>query len=143
MAAPRFPVSVKGVVFQDERVVLLKNEREEWELPGGRLEAGEDPRACVVREIHEELAISVTAEAILDSWLYAIAGPDGPLGEVLIVTYACGDAGGQTIRMSEEHKAVSLFTAEQAAALSMPAGYLASIRRALARSAPCDGTEGC
>ena len=34
---PVFAVSIKGVVFIDDRVVLLKNEREEWELPGGRL----------------------------------------------------------------------------------------------------------
>jgi 8-oxo-dGTP pyrophosphatase MutT (NUDIX family) len=52
---PVFPVSVKGVVFVGDRVALLKNERQEWELPGGRQEAGEAPAACVVREIREEL----------------------------------------------------------------------------------------
>jgi hypothetical protein len=36
----RYPVSIKGVVFIDGRVVLLQNERDEWELPGGRLEPG-------------------------------------------------------------------------------------------------------
>ena len=132
MTAPRFPVSIKGVVFQGERAVLLKNERDEWELPGGRLEAGEDPRACVVREIREELAVSVTAEAILDSWLYAIAGPHGPLGEVLIVTYACGDASGQQIRMSHEHKEVGCFSEAEVAGLRLPEGYRASLRRFLA-----------
>ena len=36
---PTWPVSVKGVaVDSSRRVLLLKNEREEWELPGGRLE---------------------------------------------------------------------------------------------------------
>jgi 8-oxo-dGTP pyrophosphatase MutT (NUDIX family) len=39
----QFPVSVKGVLFQRGTVVLLENERAEWELPGGRLERG-DPR---------------------------------------------------------------------------------------------------
>ncbi len=34
-----FPVSAKGVLFEDGRVVLLENERRRWELPGGRLEA--------------------------------------------------------------------------------------------------------
>lgn len=32
---PRYPVSIKGVVFVGKRAVLLKNERDEWELPGG------------------------------------------------------------------------------------------------------------
>jgi 8-oxo-dGTP pyrophosphatase MutT (NUDIX family) len=43
-----FPVSVKGVAVQGGRVLLLRNERDEWELPGGKLEVGEDPAACVV-----------------------------------------------------------------------------------------------
>ena len=34
----RFPVSVKGVLLEGDRVVLLLNERNEWELPGGRLD---------------------------------------------------------------------------------------------------------
>ena len=48
-----FPVSVKGVAVQDGKVLLLENERNEWELPGGKLELGEDPPGCVVREIGE------------------------------------------------------------------------------------------
>lgn len=36
--AYRFPVSVKGVIYHNGKVVLLKNERDEWELSGGKLE---------------------------------------------------------------------------------------------------------
>ena|SRR5258708_32962352 len=70
--AYRFPVSVKGIVYQDGKVVLLKNERDEWELPGGKLELGEAPEFCVVREIEEELGLVAKTGPLLDSWVYHI-----------------------------------------------------------------------
>ena len=36
-----------------------------WEIPGGKLEPGESPEQCIVREIKEELAANVKAEKIL------------------------------------------------------------------------------
>ena len=121
--AYRFPVSVKGVVLHTERVVLLKNEREEWELPGGKLELGESPEDCVTREIREELGLYVTPGPILDSWVYRIvAGVD-----VLIVTYGCYPTPFSTVTHSPEHKAVGLFSMQEIHNLPMPEGYKKSI----------------
>ena len=121
---PRFPVSIKGVVFVGERVVLLKNERAEWELPGGRLEAGEAPPVCVVREIREELAIDVAVDELLDCWLYEVL----PGQEVVIVTYGCRYDGDGDVRMSDEHSAVGLFHLAEIDGLPMPESYRRSIR---------------
>jgi len=118
-----YPVSIKGVVIRDDLVLLLRNERNEWELPGGKLELGEDPTVCVAREISEEVGWHVTTGAILDAWQYHIHDNI----DVLIVTYGCHTTIHTAPVLSHEHKQVALFTADEAANLRMPDGYKASI----------------
>lgn len=119
-----FPVSVKGVVVRAGRVLLLKNEREEWELPGGKLELGEEPDVCVAREITEETGLQVTTGPILDSWQYHIR----PGCDVVIITYGCHTSSGQPPVLSHEHKELGFFTLSEVASLPMPDGYRRSIQ---------------
>jgi len=121
--ASAFPVSVKGVAVQDGKVLLLENERTEWELPGGKLELGEDPPDCVVREIAEESGWEVSAGPLLDCWQYHIR-----LGaDVVIVTYGCYVRSTHPPVVSNEHKRAGLFTPEQVTGLVMPDGYKRSV----------------
>lgn len=130
-AAYRFPVSVKGVIQLEDGIILLRNERDEWELPGGKLEPGEAPRTCLEREILEELSIPVAVSSLLDCWVYSIA----PGVDVLIVTYLCvalePDA---PLRVSDEHRAVAVMDPGQLDAVVMPSGYKRSIERAVLAS---------
>jgi mutator protein MutT len=126
-----FPVSVKGVVIRDDRVLLLRNERDEWELPGGKIEIGETPEECLAREIEEETGWPVQVIAILDSWMYHITQVDR---HVFIVTYGCrGDSGAQ-VMVSNEHKEAGLFTEAEVPALPMPEGYKRSVLDWFSRS---------
>jgi 8-oxo-dGTP pyrophosphatase MutT (NUDIX family) len=128
MRPPLFPVSIKGVMAIDGRIPLLFNERDEWELPGGRLEAGEQPEAALVRELAEELNVEARVDRILDSWLYRIAGK----GEVVIVTFACTVLRAEGLRFSTEHKALRLVAPAEIEGLNLPQGYRRSIQSFLA-----------
>jgi 8-oxo-dGTP pyrophosphatase MutT (NUDIX family) len=118
-----YPVSIKGVVVRDGRVLLLRNERDEWELPGGKLDLGEDPLDCVAREISEEVGWQVTAGPLIDAWQYHIQ----PGVDVLIITYGCFPGTDADPVPSTEHNDVGLFTEAEVVALRMPAGYKKSI----------------
>lgn len=120
-----FPVSIKGVVLDEHRrVLLLRNDRDEWELPGGRIEIGETPQETVVREIGEEIGWTVTAGPLLDAWLYRIAQVDK---YVFVVTYGCHLVAAGPPVLSDEHRGFGLFAADELPGLPLPDGYRRAI----------------
>ena len=72
-ATSTYPISIKGVLrVPTGEVVLLLNEREEWELPGGRIERGESSAECLIREIAEELNLRVEVGDPIDTYLFEV-----------------------------------------------------------------------
>lgn len=127
-------MSVKAVLDAAGHVPLLYNERDEWELPGGRLEVDEEPEMTVVREVKEELDLDVQVEALVDAWTYR---PATEPRAVLIVVYRCellGEPSRPDLRISSEHRSGAWFAINEITKLQMPAGYKRSIARALARA---------
>ena len=58
--ADKFPVSVKAIIIDQNRVLCLRNERSEWDLPGGKINFNESVEDCLIREVKEETNLSVT-----------------------------------------------------------------------------------
>lgn len=112
----------------NDKIVLLKNERDEWELPGGKIEPGESPEQCLVREIGEELHLAVSIRTILDSWVYRIRDKVN----VFITAYLCEPLTlvDDHIRKSYEHKEVGLFAYDDIQSLNLPDGYKKAIAKA-------------
>jgi len=119
-----YPVSIKGVLIREDRVLLVHNERGEWELPGGRIEPGETPEQTVTREISEESGLRVEVAEILDAWVYHIDVADK---DVFIVTYGCTTASGAAPVLSHEHSRIGEFAEHEVPGLRMPEGYKRSI----------------
>lgn len=127
------PLSVKAVVLHQGRVLLLVNERDEWDLPGGRPEAGEDHRAALAREVREETGLSVDIGALLDEHLFEVL----PRRFVRILAFGCTLAGANDVTLSDEHSAAHWLPLDElgpsVAGRRLPAGYLGAIRQLISQ----------
>ena len=53
-----------ALIWRDGQILLSKRHQSAhqgglWEFPGGKFETGEDPKACLNRELEEELGIRI------------------------------------------------------------------------------------
>jgi 8-oxo-dGTP diphosphatase len=125
------PISVKGVLIHDSCVLLLLNERGEWDLPGGRPDPGEDHRTALKREVQEEAGLDVEIGAALDGHLFEVL----PGRFVRIEAFVCAMTGACDVTLSHEHRDVRWVPlpelGEIVAGHRLPKGYLGAIRQAI------------
>ncbi len=127
-----FAVSIKGVVFAPRgEAVLLLNEREEWELPGGRIELGESSAECLARRVLEEVGLEIRVGSPVDTYLFEAV----PGRHVFVATYRCAVVGAFKPTLGSGHKRVGLF-APSALPPNLPRGYRASIGTVTAERIP-------
>jgi len=67
-----------AVIINDDLFLMAQrsdgDEAGKWEFPGGKVEPGEDPRACLRRELREELGVDAEVGRVLD--VISIPQPD-------------------------------------------------------------------
>lgn len=76
-----------------------------WEIPGGKLEPGETPEQCIVREIREELASEIKAEKVL-----GVVNYDYPTFHLTMHCILCSLVSGKLTLL--EHEAARWLTKE-------------------------------
>lgn len=121
-----WPVSAKAVIVRDGRVLLARNDRDEWELPGGRVERGESPAAAAVREIAEETGLLVEVTAELGTAVFEVV----PDQVVLLVAFACALTEARELVLSREHEALEWQPLARLDAIALPEVYRDFIARA-------------
>jgi len=92
-------ITVVAAVIRDPagRVLLARRPAHKhmgglWEFPGGKIRAGEGPRAALVRELHEELGVEASVDAPL-----TFATHEEPGLRILLLFFAVRLSDGQPI----------------------------------------------
>jgi 8-oxo-dGTP diphosphatase len=78
-----------GVIQRDARILAARRRRGShleghWEFPGGKIEEGESPEECLVRELAEEIGVTVRPRGILEVVFHRY-----PEKNVLLLFYRC------------------------------------------------------
>ena len=84
-------VAAVALIDPDGRVLLAQRPAGKsmaglWEFPGGKVEPGETPEACLIRELEEELGIETWASCLAPLTFASHGYPDFHL---LMPLYAC------------------------------------------------------
>ncbi|MBS0248936.1 MAG: 8-oxo-dGTP diphosphatase MutT [Proteobacteria bacterium] len=100
-------VAACALVDADGRVLLAQRPQGKsmaglWEFPGGKVEPGERPEQCLIRELKEELGISVKEDCLAPLTFASHAYPDFHL---LMPLYVCRRWEGTVTALEEQQLA--------------------------------------
>ncbi len=99
-----FRLAVKAFIVNKDKLLIVKRAGDDvqkpniWEIPGGRLDLGEDPFIGLVREIREETGLYITP--ILPMSINHFERDDGQI--ITMIVSFCKPLGGR-IKISREH----------------------------------------
>jgi 8-oxo-dGTP diphosphatase len=99
-----FTIGVFAVILDKERRVLFCHRRDQdlWNLPGGRVRASEAPWEGVVREVKEEIGLTVKPKRIIDI-------SSKPVHREIVLTFLCSVVRGKPT-LSDEADAIVFFS---------------------------------
>jgi len=96
-------VAGKAVIIENEKVIVLKRSSDDnfrpgtYDLPGGKVEHGENPILGLKREVEEEIGLMINVIAPTRIWDFVIDDT-----HTIGITYFCRLIGGSE-KLSHEH----------------------------------------
>ncbi|MEP0711676.1 (deoxy)nucleoside triphosphate pyrophosphohydrolase [Algoriphagus sp.] len=106
-----------ALIFSGEKVLCAQRSEKMnlpgfWEFPGGKIEEGETAESCLIREIEEELAISITLVSSLQPNEHAYSDEK----VVRLLPFVCSWKSGELIL--REHQEVRFLPKERLKSLN-------------------------
>ena len=114
----KYPVSLKAIIIDDNRVLCLKNERNEWDFPGGKLNFNESVEECLIREVKEETNLYISNTEIVSSLNLKFNHVP-----VFVVVFSAKISCDSPIIASYEHLEFNFFSKAEIDNLNMPNEY--------------------
>ena len=134
MTLSRFQVAIKAFTLRRGELLMVREAagRRLWELPGGRVEVGEEqlpPEAVLRRELWEELgrAFEVEIQRPIATWVRKPAPPRRK-SFVFLVGLLCRYRRGE-IELSDEHVEYRWMTRAACARVSLAPGYVGALEQ--------------
>ena len=129
MAAKPFALSVKALIHDGQGQFLIirrspasKNNAGKWDFPGGKIDSAESFDAALVREIAEEVGLTVVLERVVGA-----AESDLPDRRVVYLLLRARVDGGD-FRLSEEHDEFAWMTPSELATAELCPQFLEFVR---------------
>ena len=114
----KFPVSIKAIIIDDNKVLCVKNERNEWDFAGGKINFNEDTEECLKREVKEETNLNINNLSILKP--LNLKFNDVP---VFVLFYSAEISCDSSISISYEHTEYNFFSKSEIKNLNMLQDY--------------------
>jgi 8-oxo-dGTP diphosphatase len=99
-----FRVAAKAFIVKDGKLLVIKRRPNDvhkpgqWDIPGGRMEPGENPIEGLIREVREEA--SITIQTVMPFDVHHFTRDDGQV--ITMIIFLCTHTDGD-IQLSEEH----------------------------------------
>lgn len=63
-------ITCKALIQRDGKFLIVQESDEQWALPGGRMNVGEEPRVALEREVMEELGLEIEVGDVVDCTVF-------------------------------------------------------------------------